>query len=164
MLLSGGPVPLSQALVSPAAQEVQAAVEQDGGDDEEQDAAGEPDAQCQLLLGVAGRCWVSFQCVKNPALVAGGVCGLAGHTHDVCCEGSQVFNNEGGASGGHPLFLLEALSGVAGQHAVPVRVVHDAVKAVNTTGHFWPNYHCCVPCDILDGYSHQDVAWEFFLS
>lgn len=42
-----------QALVSPAAQEVQAAVEQDCSDDEEQDAAGEPDAQCQLFLGVA---------------------------------------------------------------------------------------------------------------
>lgn len=114
MLLFGGPVLLLQTLASPAAQEVQAAVEQDCSDDEEQDTAGQPDAQCQLFLGVARRCWVSFQCVKNSALVAGGVCGLAGHTHDVRCEGSQVFNNKGGASGGHPLFLLKALSGVAG--------------------------------------------------
>lgn len=43
-------------------------------------------------------------------------------------------------------------------------MVHDAVKAVNTTSHFWPNYHCCASCDVLDGYSHQDVAWEFFVS
>lgn len=114
VLLFGGPVPLLQALESPAAQEVQAAIEQHCCDDEEQDAAGEPDAQGHLFLGAAPRCSVSFQCVKNSALVAGGVCRLAGHAHDVCCEGSQVFHKKGGASGGHPLFLLKALSGVAG--------------------------------------------------
>lgn len=103
-----------QTLASPAAQEVQAAVEEDCGNDEEQDAAGEPDAQRELFLGVARRCWVSFQRVKNSALVAGGVGGLAGHTHDVCCQWSQVFNNKGGATGGHPLFLLKALSRVTG--------------------------------------------------
>lgn len=160
----GAPAPLLQALVSPAAEEVQAAVEQHGGDDEEQHAAGEPDAQSQLFLGAACRRWVSFQRVENSALVAGGVCRLAGHAHDVRREGSQVFNNKGGASGGHPLFPLEALSGVAGQHAVPVRVVHDAVKAVDTASHFWPNYHCCVSCDVLDGYSHRDDFWEIFFS
>lgn len=74
-----------QMLTSPATQEVQAAVDEDCGDDEEQDAAGEPDAQCQLFLGVADGCRVSFQCVKNSALVTGGVCRLAGHTQDVCC-------------------------------------------------------------------------------
>jgi len=83
LVFFSGPVLPLQALVSPAAQEVQAAVEEDGGDDEEQDAAGEPDAQCQLFLGIAGGCWVSFQCVKNSALVTGGVGGLAGHAHDV---------------------------------------------------------------------------------
>lgn len=59
-LLFGGAVLLLQTLASPAAQEVQAAVEQDCSNDEEQDAAGEPDAQCQLFLGVARRCRVSF--------------------------------------------------------------------------------------------------------
>lgn len=43
-------------------------------------------------------------------------------------------------------------------------MVHDAVKAVDTTGHFRPNYHCCASCDVLDGYSHQDIAWKFFVS
>lgn len=147
-----------QALASPAAQELQAAVEEDGGDDEEQDAAGEPDAQRQLFLGVARRCRVSFQRVKNSTLVCGGVGGLAGHTHDVRCQRSQVFNKEGGAAGRHPLLLLEAFSRVTRQHAVPVGVVHDAVKAVGTTGHFWPNHQCRVSCDVLDDYSHRDVA------
>lgn len=41
-------------------------------------------------------------------------------------------------------------------------MVHDAVKAVGTAGHFWPNYHCCVSCDVLDGYSHQDVSQVFY--
>lgn len=81
----GGPLLPLQTLASPAAQEVQAAIEEDCGDDEEQDAAGEPDAQRQFFLGVVRRCRVLFQRVKNSALVTGGICGLAGHAHDVCC-------------------------------------------------------------------------------
>lgn len=133
---------------------MQAAVEEDSGDDKEQEAAGQPDAQRQLLFGSAGGRRVALQRVEDPALVAGGVGGLAGDTEDVGGQRGQVLHHEGRAAGGHPLLLLEALPRVAGRRAPPVGVVHDAVKAVGAAGQLGPDHHRRVPGDVLDGNAH----------
>lgn len=105
--------------------------QQDASDDQEQDAAGQPDAHGQLPAASLATFAAFAQSAEHLALVPHRVGRLARHAQEIGCLGEEVGQVCARVADGDALFMHEALAFVAHQDAVPVGVVHDAVEGVH---------------------------------
>lgn len=121
-------------LTGDGADGVETSPQQDASDDQEQDAAGQPDAHGEL----PARSVVTFaaiaQSAEHLALVPHRIGCLTRHTQEVGGLGEEVGQVRAGLTDGDSFLVHEALALVAHQEAVPVGVVHDAVEGVQAAG------------------------------
>lgn len=108
--------------------------QQDAGDDQEQDAAGQPDAHGELPARPVVSLAAVTQSAEHLALFPHWIGGLARHAQEVGGLGEKVGQVRAGLTDGDALLMHEALALVAHQQAVPVGVVHDAVEGIQATG------------------------------
>lgn len=150
----------------------EAAPQQDGGDEQQQHAAGQPHPHGQLparplvaVAALAGR-------AEHLALVPHRVGRLARHAEEVGGLRLQVAQVHAGLADGDALFVLEALALVAHEQAVPVGVVHDAVEGVQAARRRGPAHPGRGGGDVVHHHSHDarllppggGSYWGFFSS
>lgn len=128
--------------------------QQDASNDQEQDAAGQPDAHCELPAGSVLTFAVLAQSAEHLALVPHWVSCLTGHTQEVCCLGEEVGEVCAGVTDGDAFFVHETLAFVAHQDAVPVWIIHDAVEGVYAAGDRRPADSGRAGGDVVDRDSH----------
>lgn len=137
-VLAGGVVRRHMAavrgLTGDGADGVETTPQQDASDDQEQDAAGQPDAHGELPAGSVVTFAVVAQSAEHLALVPHRIGRLARHTQEVGSLGEQVSQVCVGLTDGDSLLVHETLAFVAHQEAVPVWVIHDAVESVEAAG------------------------------
>lgn len=113
---------------------VEAPPQKDAGDDQQQEAAGQPHAHSDLparpVVAFAVLAWGAEHLTLFPDRIGG----LARHAQEVGCLGEEVAQVGAGLADGDALLVLKALALVAHDEAVPVGVVHDAVEGVQTGG------------------------------
>lgn len=107
---------------------------QEARDDQEQQAAGQPDARHVLPAAPVVRLAALTQSAEHFALLPHRIGGLTRHAQEVCGQGEQVGQVRAGLTDGDALFVFEAFALVAHDQAVPVGVVHDAVEGVPADG------------------------------
>lgn len=112
--------------------------QQDTSDDQEQDAAGQPDAHGELPAGSVVTFAAVTRSAEHLALVPHRIGCLTRHTQEVGGLGEKVGQVRAGLTDGDAFLVHEALALVAHQQAVPVWVVHDAVEGVEAAGGRWP--------------------------
>lgn len=127
---------------------------QDSGDEQEKDAAGQPDARGQLPAGPVATFAACAQSAEHLALLPHRVGCLARHTQKVGCARQEVGKVRAGVADGDAIFVREALAFVAHQDAVPVGIVHDAVEGVHAAGDRRPAHSGRAAGDVVDGDSH----------
>lgn len=132
--------------------------QQDPGDDQEQDAAGHPDAHGQLPAASVVTFAVFAQSAEHLALVPHRVGRLARHAQEIGCLGEEVGQVGAGVADGDALFVHEALAFVAHQDAVPVGIIHDAVEGVHAAGDRRPADSGCGGGDVVDRDSHVALS------
>lgn len=108
--------------------------QQNASDDQEQDAAGQPDAHGELPASSVVTFTAVAQSAKHLALIPHRIRRLARHTQEVGGLGEEVGQVRAGLTDGDAFLVHETLALVAHQQAVPVRVVHDAVEGVQAAG------------------------------
>lgn len=128
--------------------------QQDASDDQEQDAAGQPDAHGQLPAASVVTFAVFAQSAEHLALVPHRVGRLARHAQEIGCLGEEVGQVCARVADGDALFVHEALAFVAHQDAVPVGIIHDAVEGVHAAGDRRPADSGRGGGDVVDGDSH----------
>lgn len=143
-----------RALAGDGAEGADTPPQQDGADDQQQDAAGQPDARRQLPARPAATFAVLAQSAEHLTLVPHGVRRLARHAQEVGRLGEEVGEVRAGVADGDALLVHEALALVAHQDAVPVGVVHDAVEAVPAAGGRGPAHPGRGAGDVVDRHSH----------
>lgn len=119
---------------------VETSPQQDAGDDQEQDAAGQPDTHGELPASSVVPFAVMAQSVENLTLVPHWIGCLTRHTQEVGGLGEEVDQVGAGLTDGNALLVHEALALVAHEEAVPVWVVHDAVEGVQAAGRRRPTH------------------------
>lgn len=112
--------------------------QQDTGDDQEQEAAGQPDAHGQLPARPVVALAALALSAEHLALVPHRVGRLARHAQEVGGLREQVGQVRAGLADGDALLVLEAFPSEAHEQTVPVGVVHDAVEGVQAGGGGWP--------------------------
>lgn len=129
--------------------------QQDRGDDQQQDAAGQPHAHGQLPARSVVPLAAAAQGAEHLALVPHRVGRLTGHTQEVGGLREEVGQVRAGLTDGDALLVHEALALVAHQQAVPVGVVHDAVEGVQAVGGRGPAHSGRGGGDVVHHNSHD---------
>lgn len=136
---------------------VEAAPQQDAGDDQEQDAAGQPHAHGQLPARPVATFAALAQRAEHLALLPHRVGRLARHAQEVGGLGQEVGQVRAGPADGDALLVHEALALVAHEQAVPVGVVHDAVEGVQAAGGRRPAHPGRGGGDVVDHDPHEEA-------
>lgn len=121
-------------LAGDGADGVETSPQQDASDDQEQDAAGQPDAHGKLPASSVVTFAVIAQSAEHLALVPHRIGCLTRHTQEVGGLGEEVGEVCAGLTDRNAFLVHETLALVAHQQAVPVWIVHDAVEGVQTAG------------------------------
>lgn len=129
--------------------------QQDRGDDQQQDTAGQPHAHGQLPARSVVPLAAVAQGAEHLALVAHRVGRLTGHTQEVGGLREEVGQVRAGLTDGDALLVHEALALVAHQQAVPVGVIHDAVEGVQAAGGRGPAHSGRGGGDVVHHNSHD---------
>lgn len=128
--------------------------QQDTSNDQEQDAAGQPDAHCELPAGSVVTFAVFAQGAEHLALVPHWVGCLTRHTQEIRRLGEEVGEVCARVTDGDAFFMHETLAFVAHQDAVPVWIIHDAVEGVHAAGDRRPADSGRGGGDVVDRDSH----------
>lgn len=121
-------------LTGEGADGVETSPQQDASDDQEQDAAGQPDAHGELPTSPVMTFAAVTRSAEHLALVPHRIGRLTRHTQEVGGLGEEVCQVRAGLTDGDAFLVHEALALVAHEQAVPVWVVHDAVEGVQAAG------------------------------
>lgn len=135
---------------------VETSPQQDASDDQEQDAAGQPDAHGELPARSVVTIAVIAQSAEHLALLPHRIGRLTRHTQEVGGLWEEVGQERGGLTDGDAFLVHETLALVAHQQAVPVWVVHDAVEGVQAFGGRWPAHFGWGSGDVVD-HNHHDA-------
>ena len=135
---------------------VETSPQQDASDDQEQDAAGQPDAHGELPARSVVTIAVIAQSAEHLALLPHRIGRLTRHTQEVGGLWEEVGQECGGLTDRDAFLVHETLALVAHQEAVPVRVVHDAVERVQAFGKRRPAHFGWGGGDVVD-YNHHDA-------
>lgn len=135
---------------------VETSPQQDASDDQEQDAAGQPDAHGELPARSVVTIAVIAQSAEHLALLPHRIGRLTRHTQEVGGLREEVGQERGGLTDGDAFLVHETLALVAHQQAVPVWVVHDAVEGVQAFGGRWPAHFGRGGGDVVD-HNHHDA-------
>lgn len=114
--------------------------QQDAGNDQKQEAAGQPDAHSELPARPVVALAALALSAEHLALVPHRVGRLARHTQKVGGLGEEVGQVRTGLTDGDALLVLEAFPSEAHEQTVPVGVIHDAVKCVQAGGRCRPTH------------------------
>lgn len=128
---------------------------QDAGGDQQEDAAGEPDARRKPPTGSVVTLAALAQSAEHLALVLHRIGRLTRHAEEVGGLREQVTYVCAGLADGDSVLVHEALAFVAHHQAVPVWVVHDAVEGVQAGGRRGPVHSGCGGGDVVDCDSHD---------
>lgn len=121
-------------LVREGADGVKTSPQQDAGDDQEQDAARQPDAHGELPARSVVTFTALTQSAEHLALVPHRIGSLTRHTQEVGGLGEKVGQVCAGLTDRDAFLVHETLALVAHEQAVPVGVVHDTVEGVQAAG------------------------------
>lgn len=124
--------------------------QQNTGNDQEQDAAGQPDAHRQLPAGSVVTFAALAQSAEHLALLPHRVRRLTRHTQEIRRLGEEIGEVRAGVTDGDAFFVHEALAFEAHQDAVPVGIVHDAVEGVPAPGGRRPTHSGRGGGDVVD--------------
>lgn len=125
-------------LTGDGADGVETSPQQYAGNDQEQDAAGQPDTHGELPPGPVVSFAAVTQSAEHLALVAHRIGCLTCHAQEVGSLGEEVGQVRAGLTDRDAFLMHETLALVAHEQAVPVWVVHDAVEGVQAAGGRWP--------------------------
>lgn len=150
-------------LTGDGADGVQTPPQEDAGDDQEQDAAGQPHAHGQFPASPVLTIAVLTQGVEHLTLVPHRIGSLTRHAQEVGGLGDQVGQVRAGLADRDALLVLETPALVAHQQAVPVRVVHDAVEGVQAPGGRRPAHSGGVGGNVEDRDAHDAGEWFFVI-
>lgn len=128
--------------------------QQNASNDQEQDAAGQPDARRQLPAGSVVTFAALAQGAEHLALLPHRVRRLTRHTQEIRRLGEEVGEVCARVADGDAFFVHEALALEAHQDAVPVWIVHDAVEGVQAPGGRGPTHSGRGGGDVVDCDSH----------
>lgn len=147
-------------LLGTGAESVNTAPEKGRGNDQEEDAAGQPHAHRQLPARPVVRVTAVAQSVENLTLLSDRVGCLAGHTQEVGGLRVKVGQVRAGLAHRDALFVHEAFPFVSHEEAVPVGVVHDAVESVQAVRRPGPAHFSRGGRDVVDYDAHNAMLLE----
>lgn len=131
---------------------------QSHGNDQQENAAGQPDSHCQLPAALP-ELSALIEGTKDLALLSGGICRLAGDAEDVCGLRTKVAQTGRSLAHGNPVLAQKTLACITHQKAVPVRVIHDAVERVHAAWRRRPADDGRGGGDVLNGDSHVEFVF-----
>lgn len=145
---------------------VETSPQKGASDDQEQDAAGQPDTHGELPASSVVTFAVIAQSAEHLALVPHRVGCLTRHAQEVGGLREEVGQVCAGLADGDAFLVHEALALVAHQEAVPVWIIHDAVEGVQAAGGRRPAHSSRGGGDVVDHNSHdaRPFLWSVCLS
>lgn len=121
-------------LVGNGADGVETSPQQDASNDQQQNAACQPDTHSELPASSVVTFAIVAQSVEHLALVPHWVGCLTCHTQEIGGLGEEVGQVCSGLTNRNTFLVHETLAFIAHQEAVPVWVIHDAVEGVQAVG------------------------------
>lgn len=128
--------------------------QQDAGDDQKQEAAGQPHTHSKLPARPVMALAVLALSTEHLALVPHRIGRLTCHAQKVGGLGEEVGQVRAGLTDRDALLMVEAFPSEAHEQTIPVGVIHDTVKRVQAGGRWRPAHPGWGGRDVVDRYAH----------